>query len=56
MRCLVYYGDNTANPPTPARLIVPLEKSIDGYSGTDNFRFMIANVKNPSVENMNVGV
>lgn len=24
MRCIVYYGDNTANPPKPARLIIPL--------------------------------
>ena len=56
MRCIVYYGDKMANPPVPARLVVPLEKSINGWSGTDNFRFMIANVKNPSIENMNVGV
>lgn len=56
MRCLLYYGDNTASPPVPARLIVPLENSINGFSGTDTFRFMVANVKNPSEENMNVGV
>ena len=56
MRCLLYYGDNSASPPVPARLIVPLEKTIDGWSHTDNFRFMVANVKNPSPEDMNVGV
>ena len=56
MRCLLYYGDSLSNPPTPARLVVPLEKTISGYSGTDNVRFMVANVKNPSTEGMNVGV
>lgn len=56
MKCLLYYGDKMASPPTPARLVVPLEKTISGYSGTDTVRFMVANVKNPSVENMNVGV
>lgn len=24
MRCIMYYGDNTANPPKPARLVIPL--------------------------------
>ena len=56
VRCLLYYGDSLSNPPTPARLVVPLEKTISGYSGTDNVRFMVANVKNPSTEGMNVGV
>ena len=45
-----------ANPPTPARLIVPVEKTISGYSGTDNVRFFVVNVQNPSTQGMNVGV
>ena len=56
MSCYLYYGDNSANPPKPATLVVPLDRSIDGFTGTDNYRFMISNIKNPDVVGMNVGV
>ena len=56
MSCYLYYGDKDANPPTPATLVVPLDKNIDGWTASDNYRFMITNIKNPSVVGMNVGV
>lgn len=24
MRCMMYYGDSTASPPKPARLVIPM--------------------------------
>ena len=48
MSCYLHYGNSLSDPPTPARLIVPVEKTISGYSGTDTVRFMVVNVQNPS--------
>lgn len=56
MRCILYYGDNTANPPKPARLIIPLELNQNTWSFPGTVKFMLANVRNPSVVGMNVGV
>lgn len=59
MRCVLFYGDNSANPPKPARLVVPLERTLrwnTSPSNTGTVKFMLANVKNPDVVSMNVGV
>ena len=56
MSCYLYYGDNTASPPKPATLVVPLDQNTDGFTASDNYRFMISNIKNPDVVGMNVGV
>lgn len=56
MRCIVYYGDSTANPPRPARLIVPLELNQDCWTWPGTVKFMIANVLNPYTVGMNVGI
>lgn len=56
MRCIVYYGDNTANPPRPARLIIPLERSLDTWTWPGTVKFLIANVRNPTTVGMNLGV
>lgn len=56
MRCIVYYGDNTANPPKPARLVIPLELSHNFWTWPNTIKFMLANVRNPTTVGMNVGV
>lgn len=56
MTCLLYYGDNLATPPTPARLSIPLQNTINGYtSGATLISFMIANVQNPTTAGMAAG-
>lgn len=59
MRCVLFYGDNSANPPKPARLIIPLERTLrynTSPSNSGTVKFILANVKNPSLVGMNVGV
>ena len=48
MKCFLYYGDKDADPPTPARVVIPLVNILDGDPTHRAFRFMMANVKNPS--------
>lgn len=52
----MYYGDNLASPPTPARLSIFLTNSINGYPTPDTLSFMVANVQNPSTAGMAAGV
>ncbi len=56
MRCIMYYGDNTANPPRPARLVIPLELNQNTWSFPGTVKFLLANVRNPTTAGMNVGV
>lgn len=56
MKCLLYYGDNSADPPVPAYLVIPIVKTLNGSPTPFTMNFMVANVKNPSTEGMNVGV
>jgi hypothetical protein len=56
MTCIMYYGDNSLNPPRPAKLIIPLTLNQDTWNWPGWIRFMVANVQNPSTVGMNVGV
>lgn len=56
MWCYLQYGDNSVDPPVPAKLYIPMSSSVNGYPSAFNMHFTIANIRNPPLENMNVGV
>lgn len=53
---MLYYGNNAANPPTPAQLVIKTTNAINGWSSTKTVRFMIANVMNPTTAGLNTGI
>jgi len=54
--CLLYFGNNLANPPIPANLTIAFTKAFSGSGSPSNIRVMIANVLNPSTVNLNTGI
>jgi hypothetical protein len=56
MSCLLYYGDNTTSPPTPARLSIILLNAINGFNSPVLVTFMVANVMNPTTPGIAAGV
>ena len=50
------FGNNVANPPTPANLTIKFTKNFYGWSPSRQIRIMVANVQNPVDVGLNTGV
>ena len=56
LTCLLYFGNNVANPPTPGNLTIKFTKNFYGWSSSRTIKIMVANVQNPVDVGLNTGV
>jgi len=53
IKCRVYQGDNTANPPIPTTIAIPITKAI---SANTLIKFNILNIINPNTASYPIGI
>ena len=54
--CVLYYGNNLANPPIPANLTITFTKTFNAFSTSYTLKVLVANVINPTTIGLNTGV